>query len=136
MKIIQKPYKTWFFVIRNCAVFSIFYTDHMIHFYYVKNQYQKRTKNVFTFFIGHCLHYILTYGKKLPKFARDKYFHRIRTLLLNQHKATTIESRIIHARIHELRHSFSLVLEKFFFILVFIFLVVVVCLRLLLCQII
>src|SRR2546430_14192664 len=40
------------------------------------------------FIISHCLRYILTYGKKLPKFARDKYFHRIRILLLNQHKAT------------------------------------------------
>jgi len=40
-KTVQKLYKTWFFVIRNCAVFSIFYTDHMIRFYYVKKSVLK-----------------------------------------------------------------------------------------------
>ena len=32
--------------------------------------------------------YILSYGKKLPKHIRDKYFKRIRTLLIAQHIAT------------------------------------------------
>src|ERR1700733_14057817 len=39
------------------------------------------------FLISHCLTFILThanYGNKLPKYARDRYFSRIRTLLCQQ----------------------------------------------------
>src|SRR6266498_4060640 len=41
------------------------------------------------FIISQCLTYILTYGKKLPKYARDKYFKRICTLLIQQHTAAS-----------------------------------------------
>ena len=40
------------------------------------------------FIVSHCLTYILSYRKKLPKHARDKYFKRIRILLIAQHIAT------------------------------------------------
>lgn len=39
------------------------------------------------FLISCCLTYIFTFGKKIPKFARDKYFRRIRNLWYQQYNA-------------------------------------------------
>ncbi len=50
--------------------------------------YSTSKRPSYKFIFSHCLNYILTYGKKLPKYARDKYFNRIRTLLLQQYTAT------------------------------------------------